>query len=73
MVKENHSLNKASGNELIKKPVLDPLSTRAGGAYIPPAKLKMMQEQITDKSSQAFQRLAWEALKKVNQWSCEQN
>ncbi|RXG69741.1 Pre-mRNA-splicing factor CWC22-like protein [Armadillidium vulgare] len=59
------SLNKApSGNELIKKPVLDPLSTRAGGAYIPPAKLKMMQEQITDKSSQAFQRLSWEALKK---------
>ncbi len=38
--------------------------TRTGGAYIPPAKLRMMQAQITDKSSVAFQRLAWEALKK---------
>ena len=38
--------------------------TRADGAYIPPGKLRMMQAQITDKSSVAFQRLAWEALKK---------
>ncbi|XP_047738493.1 pre-mRNA-splicing factor CWC22 homolog [Hyalella azteca] len=48
----------------IKKPVVDPLQTRTGGAYIPPAKLRMMQAEITDKSSAAFQRLAWEALKK---------
>lgn len=27
----------------------DPLTSRTGGAYIPPAKLKMMQESITDK------------------------
>jgi pre-mRNA-splicing factor CWC22 len=40
------------------------LTTRTGGAYIPPAKLRLMQEQITDKSSKEFQRLAWEALKK---------
>ena len=40
------------------------LTTRTGGAYIPPAKLRLMQEQITDKASAAFQRLAWEALKK---------
>ena len=40
------------------------LTTRTGGAYIPPAKLRLMQESITDKSSVAFQRLAWEALKK---------
>ena len=40
------------------------LTTRTGGAYIPPAKLKLMQEQITDKASEQFQRLAWEALKK---------
>ena len=40
------------------------LTTRTGGAYIPPAKLRLMQEQITDKASPAFQRLAWEALKK---------
>lgn len=43
---------------------MDPVMTRTGGAYIPPAKLRMMQAQITDKSSLAFQRLAWEALKK---------
>ncbi|KAA0193898.1 hypothetical protein HAZT_HAZT008007 [Hyalella azteca] len=48
----------------IKKPVVDPLQTRTGGAYIPPAKLRMMQAEISDKSSAAFQRLAWEALKK---------
>merc|ERR1719186_402558 len=42
----------------------DVLTTRTGGAYIPPAKLRMMQQSITDKSSEAFQRLAWEALKK---------
>lgn len=42
----------------------DMLNTRTGGAYIPPAKLKMMQAQITDKTSAAYQRLAWEALKK---------
>lgn len=35
-----------------------------GGAYIPPAKLKMLQAAITDKNSAEFQRLAWEALKK---------
>lgn len=33
------------------------LTTRTGGAYIPPAKLRLMQEQITDKASPAFQRL----------------
>lgn len=42
----------------------DMLNTRTGGAYIPPARLRMMQDQITDKSSMAYQRLAWEALKK---------
>ncbi|XP_069356584.1 pre-mRNA-splicing factor CWC22 homolog [Maniola hyperantus] len=42
----------------------DMLNTRTGGAYIPPARLRMMQAQITDKSSPAYQRLAWEALKK---------
>lgn len=38
--------------------------TKTGGAYIPPAKLRMMQAQITDKTSLAYQRLSWEALKK---------
>lgn len=49
---------------LRKAKEVDPVMTRTGGAYIPPAKLRMMQAQITDKSSLAFQRLAWEALKK---------
>uniref|UniRef100_A0A4W5LYZ3 Pre-mRNA-splicing factor CWC22 homolog n=1 Tax=Hucho hucho TaxID=62062 RepID=A0A4W5LYZ3_9TELE len=47
-----------------KKEELDPILTRTGGAYIPPAKLRMMQSQITDKSSLAYQRMSWEALKK---------
>ncbi len=37
---------------------------RAGGAYIPPAKLKQLHESITDKTSEDYQRLTWEALKK---------
>jgi len=47
-----------------QKKAVDILTTRTGGAYIPPAKLRMMQAQITDKSSAAYQRIAWEALKK---------
>jgi len=43
---------------------IDPVLTRTGGAYIPPAKLRMMQAEITDKKSLAYQRLSWEALKK---------
>ncbi len=31
------------------------LTTRTGGAYIPPAKLRMMQAAITDKSSKEYQ------------------
>ena len=42
----------------------DPLTTRTGGAYIPPARLRMMQAGIADKSSVAYQRVSWEALKK---------
>lgn len=37
---------------------------KTGGAYIPPARLRQMQANITDKSSEAYQRIAWEALKK---------
>lgn len=49
--------------EPLKKAV-NPITSRTGGAYIPPAKLKMMQASITDKSSTEYQRIAWEALKK---------
>ena len=37
---------------------------KTGGAYIPPARLRAMQAKITDKTSQDYQRLTWEALKK---------
>ncbi|KAI5287088.1 pre-mRNA-splicing factor cwc22 [Ascosphaera aggregata] len=40
------------------------LNTRAGGTYIPPARLRQLQSEITDKSSKEYQRMAWEALKK---------
>ena len=46
-----------------RKP-FDDTKTRAGGAYIPPARLREMQKSITDKKSPEFQRMAWEALKK---------
>ena len=40
------------------------LNVRSGGTYIPPARLRALQSQITDKSSKEYQRMAWEALKK---------
>lgn len=42
----------------------DILANRTGGAYIPPAKLRAMQQAISDKSSIEYQRISWEALKK---------
>jgi pre-mRNA-splicing factor CWC22 len=36
---------------------------RAGGVYIPPFRLKQMQQNL-DKNSADFQRMTWEALKK---------
>lgn len=38
--------------------------TITGGAYIPPARLRMMREKISDKSSVEYQKMSWEALKK---------
>uniref|UniRef100_A0A1I7Z6K5 MI domain-containing protein n=1 Tax=Steinernema glaseri TaxID=37863 RepID=A0A1I7Z6K5_9BILA len=34
------------------------------GAYIPPAKLRMLQGQMVDKNSEESQRVNWERLKK---------
>ncbi|KAF3004171.1 pre-mRNA-splicing factor cwc22 [Curvularia kusanoi] len=47
-----------------RKLPIDDSKTRAGGAYIPPARLREMQKNITDKATPEFQRMAWEALKK---------
>ncbi|XP_014256672.1 pre-mRNA-splicing factor CWC22 homolog [Cimex lectularius] len=52
-------------NKSTEKPVNpSTLMTKTGGAYIPPGKLRLMQANITDKSSAEYQRIAWEALKK---------
>ncbi|KAG9205652.1 pre-mRNA-splicing factor cwc22 [Epicoccum nigrum] len=47
-----------------RKLPVDDSKTRAGGAYIPPARLREMQKNITDKATPEFQRMAWDALKK---------
>ncbi|XP_015189730.1 PREDICTED: pre-mRNA-splicing factor CWC22 homolog [Polistes dominula] len=52
-----------------RKRTHDVLTAKTGGAYIPPAKLRMMQANITDKSGAAYQRIAWKALKKSIQGS----
>eukprot|EP00037_Helgoeca_nana_P011505 m.103359 g.103359 ORF g.103359 m.103359 type:complete len:836 (+) comp20873_c0_seq2:41-2548(+) len=45
--------------------VIDPTSTRSGGAYVPPARLRQMQaDASSDKTTEKYQRLAWNALKK---------
>ncbi|KAG1674071.1 Pre-mRNA-splicing factor CWC22 [Nymphon striatum] len=62
--KENHELSPQPKKRMKVDPEKDMLTTRTGGAYIPPARLKMMQAKITDKSSVAYQRISWEALKK---------
>lgn len=40
------------------------INARSGGTYIPPARLRALQAQITDKTTKEWQRMAWEALKK---------
>lgn len=55
-----------------KKREMDPVAeqarlitmTRTGGAYIPPHRLRELQQNVTDKSSAEYQRITWEALKK---------
>ncbi len=38
--------------------------SRSGGAYIPPQRLAMMQQELPDQVTEAYQRLSWEALRK---------
>eukprot|EP00918_Siedleckia_nematoides_P012022 GHVU01026420.1.p1 GENE.GHVU01026420.1~~GHVU01026420.1.p1 ORF type:complete len:473 (+),score=107.57 GHVU01026420.1:68-1486(+) len=47
----------------IQKVTLESLG-RAGGVYVPPFKLAKLQKRIEDKTSKAYQRQAWEALRK---------
>ena len=44
----------------MNKTAEETLYGKAGSAYIPPAKLKALQAQITDKSSVEYQKLTWE-------------
>jgi pre-mRNA-splicing factor CWC22 len=37
---------------------------KSGGTYLPPYKLRALQAKIKDKSGEAYQKIAWEALKK---------
>ncbi|KAF2709754.1 MIF4G-domain-containing protein [Pleomassaria siparia CBS 279.74] len=53
-----------SAFSITRKLPIDDSKTRAGGAYIPPARLRAMQAAITDKATPEYQRMAWEALKK---------
>ncbi|VEL10097.1 unnamed protein product [Protopolystoma xenopodis] len=66
VVEYSHSHKPDISESNVAKPKNEDLSilTRTGGAYIPPARLRQMQAQITDKTSEAYQRIAWEALKK---------
>ena len=40
------------------------LKARGAGQYLPPHKLRMLEEAVTDKTSPEYQRLTWDALKK---------
>ncbi|CAG2120296.1 unnamed protein product, partial [Medioppia subpectinata] len=64
----NHSHNEPideRSEPVVKRPKQSmDLLLRTGGAYIPPARLRLMQKDITDKNSQEYQRISWEALKK---------
>lgn len=62
-LKSKHETEKSQAKEKVQGQA-DVLKTRTGGAYIPPAKLKLMQEQMSDKSSKQYQRINWERLKK---------
>ncbi|VDD81918.1 unnamed protein product [Mesocestoides corti] len=65
---DNMEKLKSSGSKPTKRPGSPSeninIFGKTGGAYIPPARLRQMQAKITDKSSDAYQRIAWEALKK---------
>ncbi|WOL16055.1 pre-mRNA-splicing factor [Canna indica] len=45
-------------------PVPDSNLGRTGGIYIPPHRMAQMMREVQDKSSEAYQRLSWDALRK---------
>ncbi len=64
-------LAQTTREDVTGKAIFDPkaeyeklMNTRAGGTYVPPARLRALQAELTDKNSNEYQRMAWEALKK---------
>ncbi|XP_010922179.1 uncharacterized protein [Elaeis guineensis] len=45
-------------------PIPDSIAGRTGGIYIPPFRMAQMMRELQDKSSEAYQRLSWDALRK---------
>jgi len=60
----DHTLTAEEKQERAKQEYQRLLNMRSGGTYIPPARLRALQAQVTDKMSKEYQRMAWEALKK---------
>lgn len=64
--------DKGKGKDGSEKPSFDAqaefaklVSSRSGGVYVPPARLRALQaEAAKDKSSAEYQRLSWDALRK---------
>lgn len=57
--------------EPVEKQAFDPkaeferlMNTRAGGTYVPPARLRALQAAFKEKGTKEHQRMAWETLKK---------
>lgn len=55
--------NKTERNEK-QAQIEELLKARGAGQYLPPHKLRMLEEAVQDKESEQYQRLTWDALKK---------
>jgi pre-mRNA-splicing factor CWC22 len=59
------STGAGAGDAAAKAEFAKLLGSRSGGAYIPPARLRMLQAEASkDKRSAEYQRLSWDALRK---------
>jgi pre-mRNA-splicing factor CWC22 len=60
----NTDLSIIDARDKIPKPLEQLNIGKTGGVYIPPFKLARMMKEVEDKSSVAYQRLTWDALRK---------
>lgn len=59
------STNGGNADAIAKAEFAKLLGSRSGGAYMPPARLRALQEEASkDKKSSEYQRLSWDALRK---------